>query len=272
MLGTRYEEYLTFKDNLPFKFYSDITITPTTYSKEANWHENIEIQFCTEGSGYVLMDMKTYNISKNQIAVVNSNVIHHTNTTDRIKYDCLIIDTAFCSQININTSFLNFKPLIKSDLLLNLHKEFKSVYEDINNTYRIAKLYRLIIEILIELIENQTISDNKNDANLKSFKAVKTAIKYIRKNYHTKMSLNEISKASLIDKFTLSRDFKKITNQTVVQYINSYRCQKAANLISAGSTVSESAKLCGFTNMSFFTKTFKHYMGCMPNSYKKSNK
>ena len=216
--------------------------------------------------------MKTYNISKNQIAVVNSNVIHHTNTTDRIKYDCLIIDTAFCSQININTSFLNFKPLIKSDLLLNLHKEFKSVYEDTNNIYRVAKLYRLIIEILIELSENQTVADSKNDANLKSFKAVKTAIKYIRKNYHTKMSLDEISKASLIDKFTLSRDFKKITNQTVVQYINSYRCQKAANFICAGLTVSEAAKSCGFTNMSFFTKTFKHYMGCMPNSYKKSNK
>lgn len=97
MLGTRYEEYLVFDDKLPFKFFTDITITPTTYSSEANWHENIEIQFCTEGSGYVLMDMQKHNISKNQVAVVNSNVIHHTNTNDKIKYDCLIIDTSFGS-------------------------------------------------------------------------------------------------------------------------------------------------------------------------------
>ena len=106
MLGTRYEEYLVFDDKLPFKFFTDITITPTTYSSEANWHENIEIQFCTEGSGYVLMDMQKHNISKNQVAVVNSNVIHHTNTNDKIKYDCLIIDTSFCSQMDINTAVL----------------------------------------------------------------------------------------------------------------------------------------------------------------------
>ena len=82
MLGTRFEEYLIFNDKLPFKFATDITITPTTYSSEANWHENIEIQFCTKGSGYVLMDMQKHYIFKNQIAVVNSNVIHHTNTDD----------------------------------------------------------------------------------------------------------------------------------------------------------------------------------------------
>ena len=270
MLGTRYEEYLTFKDNLPFKFYSDITITPTTYSKEANWHENIEIQFCTEGSGYVMMDMKTYNISKNQIAVVNSNVIHHTNTTGRIKYDCLIIDTTFCSHLKINISVFNFKPIIESDLLLNLHKEFKSVYEDNTDIYRIAKLNKLIIEILIELCQTHTISDNRVYSDSISFAAVRAAIKYIRENYQEKITLDEISKVSLINKFTLSREFKKMTNQTVVQYINSYRCQKVASFIANGLTVSEAAKLCGFTNMSFFTKTFKQYMGCMPNSYKKT--
>ena len=99
MLGTRYEEYLTFKDNLPFKFYSDITITPTTYSKEANWHENIEIQVCLEGEGYVLLDGDKISFSKGDVVVVNSNAIHYTYTANELTYTCIIVDTAFCKQL-----------------------------------------------------------------------------------------------------------------------------------------------------------------------------
>ena len=55
-----------------------------------------------------------------------------------------------------------------------------------------------------------------------------------------------------MDKYTLSREFKKLTGMTIVQYINSYRCKKAAEYIASGTSVSEAANMCCFTNMSFF--------------------
>ena len=86
-----------------------------------------------------------------------------------------------------------------------------------------------------------------------------------------KIYLDGIASATLTDKYALSRLFKRVTGQTPVQYINTYRCRKAAEYISDGKNVSEAAHACGFTNMSFFTKTFKAYMGKLPSDTKKSD-
>lgn len=122
--------------------------------------------------------------------------------------------------------------------------------------------------MLIELREHHTLSEKVYTTQKRSFDAVKCTIKFIRTNYERKISLDEAAKNAFMNKYTLSCEFKKLTSQTIVQYINSYRCKKAAEYITSGTSVSEAARLCGFTNMSFFTKTFKRYMGAMPSEYK----
>lgn len=268
MVGTRYEEYTKFEDNLPFKLALGIKVTSTTYSTEANWHDNLEIQFCAEGAGYVLMDTIKHPLDAKHIAVINSNVIHHTNTENTVVYDCLIIDTAFCRQMDIDTSFIRFTPSVTSDVFLKLYERLKSIYINTQDVCRTAKLNEIIIKMLIYLRENHNLKDDGNKIGANSFETIKKAIRYIRENYNQKLSLERISKNIYIDKYTLSREFKKLTNQTVIQYINSYRCKKARDYISGGTSVSDAARMCGFTNMSFFTKTFKKYIGCMPHSFK----
>ena len=60
MLNTRYDIYKSGKSNLPFMFYKNLTITPQNFTTSANWHENLEIQFCLDGDGIVLLDGKEY--------------------------------------------------------------------------------------------------------------------------------------------------------------------------------------------------------------------
>ena len=271
MLGTRYEDYSHLDSSLPFKLLIGRRVTPLTYSPEANWHENLEIQLCTEGEGYVMLDEKNYHFEPDDIIVVNSNVIHHTNAEKMITYSCLIIDTQFCTQIGIDPLSLQFCPKIKSGYFLSLFENLCEIYSDTSDICRTAKLNEIILKMLILLREKHTLEENSNLVKSRSFEMIKNAIKFIRSNYERKITLDEISKNVLIDKFTLSREFKKITNQTVVEYINSYRCKKAADHILSGALISDAARMCGFTNMSFFTKTFKLYMGCLPSKYSKIN-
>ena len=81
--------------------------------------------------------------------------------------------------------------------------------------------------------------------------------------------MDELSKVTYIDKYTLSKKFKEFTGITIVDYINNYRSKIALSMIQNGEQIGDAARLCGFNNISFFTKTFKKYTGNLPSYYKK---
>ena len=70
MIGTRHEEYGFLTESVPFIFNTDLKRNRFNRSRENNWHDNLEIQICTEGSGTVLLDGKTFPFHKNDIVVL----------------------------------------------------------------------------------------------------------------------------------------------------------------------------------------------------------
>lgn len=269
MLGTRYEEHISFDNNIPFKLFADIERPSTKYSFESNWHDNLEIQLCTDGEGYVLLDGNKIDITKNDIVIVNSNVLHFTSTNSKIKYTCLILDQKFCRESGIEPSKLFFKEFFNNNLFVDKINEIVSVYTNDFDICRTAKLRKLILDLLIILREEYTDINIDIPTKSGSYKTVRNAILYIRNNYSAPLSLEVIAKNVFVDKYTLSRLFKKLTGQTVVEYINCHRCNKAAQMIVEGESIESAAYACGFNNKSFFTKTFKKYMGNLPSHYKK---
>ena len=67
-----------------------------------------------------------------------------------------------------------------------------------------------------------------------------------------------------ITKYHLAREFKRITGQTVLTYLNALRCKKAQLLLSEGKTVTEAAFESGFESLSYFSRTYKRIMGAPP--------
>ena len=143
------------------------------------------------------------------------------------------------------------------------------VYKNPDDICYKAKLQYLILKILIEIRTYHTKSISVPKYDIKFFKEVKDAILYIQSNYDKKITLEELSKETYIDKYTLSKKFKEFTGITIVNYINNYRCKMALSVIQNGEQINNAARLCGFNNISFFTKTFKKYTGNLPSFYKK---
>ncbi|MBQ9976741.1 MAG: helix-turn-helix transcriptional regulator [Clostridia bacterium] len=267
MIGTRFEEYGRTSDELPFVLHARLKRTAESLSRESNWHGELEIQLCLDGEGSVLLDGNSINIKKDDIITVNSNVIHYTSTESRLEYLCLIISTSFCRQNGIDTSKLLYDSLIHSELLLEYFKELTDIYGS-DSPIRTAKLNHTVLKILIELTEKHSQINDLSESTSKAFENVKATIRYIREHYAEKFTLDDISKSIYADKFELCRSFKRLSNLTIVQYTNAFRCQRAAELIAEGHSVNDAAWLCGFHNTSFFTKTFKQYMGRLPSEYK----
>lgn len=266
MLSMRHEEY-TYYSKLPFILHTDLERTCYKNSKEKNWHKDIEIQLCTKGRGTILINGENYDFKQNDVAVINSDLIHHTGTEQNITYTCLIISTEFCLHVGINYSEMLFEPIIKSEKIVTLIKELIAIYVNDNTVLKTPKCNSIILQILIELAEHYSIENKIDITTNKSFDKVKKAIQYIRDNYQEKISLDRLSEYAHTDKYTLCHDFKRATSQTVVQYINNYRCQKAISLLEKGCSVTEVSIMCGFENPSFFSKTFKKYIGVLPSKY-----
>lgn len=269
MLGTRYEEYGLACAELPFMLYTDLERTPFKRSSENNWHEELELQWCASGCGAVLLNGESHPIEMGDILVVNSNVIHYTGSDGQLIYNCLIVKTAFCTQMGIDVHALTFLPRIHSSALYDLLNELKDVYADPNLPCRIARLNELLLRILIELVTGYATCAHVPITKSRSFENIKHVIRYIREHYAERLSLDLLAGEVYLDKHTLCRDFKKLTGTTVISYVNRYRCQRAADFLAEGYTVAETAETCGFDTPSFFTRTFKRYMGSLPSRHKR---
>lgn len=269
MIGLRHEEYGNLSNEFPFSLGINLERTPFNCSKEQNWHDNLEIQLCTDGNGIVLLDGEKYDITKGDVIVVNSNVVHYTFTDSFLKYTCLIISTKWCKQMNIDYASLFFSPRPEGVRLFHFINKLVYTYSDYTDKLRIAKLNDILLHILIELAEHHSSPRLITTSRGKKFDSIKAAITFIQNNYNKHLSLSEISKGVLLDKYTLCKEFKRYTGQTVIGYLHQYRSIKAIDFLSDGYTVAETAALCGFENMSFFTRIFKRYTGNNPSFYKK---
>jgi len=266
MQNLRFEEYGSTKDT-PFVLRTKLERTDKICSKESNWHEDIEIEVCVDGEGEILLNGTKIPFSKGSVAVINTNVIHHTGTSSRLVYDCLIIKASFFKSFRINVEEINFESVFLSNSIVELIEKLKLALEK-DELCKNARINLILLKLIIDLIENHSHKTNSM-VQTKAFEKIKEVIKIIRKDYSKKINLESISLALHTDKYALCRLFKKATGQTVIQYLNNYRCQRAIELLKDGCTVSEAAFMCGFDSTSFFTKTFKSIIGTLPSSYKK---
>lgn len=268
-MNTRHEEYESMPGGLPFVLHTGIRRNGFLSSKQNNWHENLELQLITGGEGTVLLDGEKLDVSENDIVVVNSNVLHYTGSDIGMTYSCIIIGTELCRRVGVDPGSIRFESRIKSEKLIQLFKRLIFLYENISEPYRELKLNIAVLEMLDELIDRYRIERSVRVQDAKILETVRCAVTYIRKFYYRRITLDEIAKAMMCDKYALCREFKKLTGQTIIENLNKYRCIKATELLNAGHSVAHTAEACGFYNVSFFTKIFKRYMGRLPSEQKK---
>jgi AraC-like DNA-binding protein len=200
--------------------------------------------------------------------VVNSNVLHYTGTDDSLQYTCLIVRAGFCRQMGIAYDALHFSALVNDANIVDRITELIAVYQAEDTPCRIARLNDLMLQLLIQLTEHHAVCKEASGASTQALGTVKQVVRFIRANADRRLLLDEIARSVCADKFSLCRAFKQFTGYTLVEYSSLCRCQRAADFLADGRAVSEAAALCGFDNLSFFTKTFKRYMGELPSAYK----
>ena len=81
----------------------------------------------------------------------------------------------------------------------------------------------------------------------------------IQASYMQKLSVGDIANQFGMDRSYLNRQFKKVTGKSIKEYITHVRLERAVWYLARGYSVKETAGLCGFNDVSNFSRAFKQH-------------
>lgn len=112
------------------------------------------------------------------------------------------------------------------------------------------------------------LAETKNENALPA-RMVEALDDYIRENAHDEISNTEIGAIFGYHPFYVSRMLKEKKGVTMRQYVIAYRFKAARRMLElTDKSIGDIAEECGFTDASYFAKTFKATFGISPKDYR----
>ena len=264
-----YEIHTMKAPQLPFILH-DTHFTAAHVDYQGNWHENIEILCFTGGEGVVTSNEHRLTVHAGDIVVINANCIHTISCKQELHYYCLIVDRSFCLSNHFDTNCICFDLQVRDAQISELFEDLAREWSTSDESYGIQTIRADVLRLMALLCRRYSNPEAQPFSDSHLLCCIKQAIGYIRSESHRDLSLDELSERVGISKFYFAREFRKLTGYTVVSYIHLVRCENAKALLSQTSqSIGEIARTCGFSNQSYFTRTFLSVVGCLPSEYRK---
>lgn len=270
-------------ETFPISFYH-LDENHPKYIMQHHWHKDLEIIRVISGKLSVFLNNTEIEMTNNDIVFVNPEIVHGA-IPDRCVYECIVFDPEkilLCTDAGqIIASGLSNHTLF---IYHRIKSENKALYESANNLFDSFSLsdtgnqlrtVGLLYELFSVISRDRLFSDNSTYSSFlkdKNLIKLKRAIEYMRENYKSQISLEELSKAVDVSPKYFCVIFKAMTGMTAFEYLNAYRIEKAAKaLISTDMGITEIAFSCGFNDLSYFIKTFKKHKSTTPKAFRNSH-
>lgn len=254
-----------------------------------NWHwcEEFEAGFVTEGSVLLACGNCKYILSEGDIFFVNSNVLHFMGNGDPPQKSSFKSVVFHGSIVGGGESSVFHKkyllPILNNSNLRELtirpgdiyHGKFMKILTNVWDSvsaetpgYEIIVRNELsdIFRILIHMPENNIIIPSEN--NFVQENRVQIILEHIHSHYSENLTLDELAGTISVSKSEALRCFKNIVGQSPIKYLKNYRLKAAAYMIKNTSySIGTICERCGFSDNSYFSKSFKEMYRCTPREY-----
>lgn len=144
-----------------------------------------------------------------------------------------------------------------------LHAQIHDFKKRILHSEKYSDLKNILCDALLLLLD----SDEQDFENYK--KEIQLIMRYINIHYREHITLDRIAEEANLNKSYLCRLFKKEYGDSIFNYLNMIRMEKAAKLLkeTPGLYVQEAAAEVGISEPFYFTRRFKEYFGISPREY-----
>lgn len=237
------------------------SVIPMFYGYEAckkghSWGPTIRghylLHYIFEGCGTIEKNGKVYTAGKDDIFVITPDDLttYAANKDDPWAYCWL----AFRAEGNL-------PGLDKTVISAPFAREiFRSLRESLETDVSNSRIYALTYKLLSLLSREEAPTVTRNYAAYAKI--------HLENTYVTAVTIESIAETLHIDRRHLTALFRKAYGITPQQYLMELRLEKAKEYLSLGYSVTDSASMAGFSDLSNFSKKYKQHYGITPRQQK----
>jgi len=255
------------------------------FSVAWHWHEEFEFILAALGPIHVNVNKTRLTLQTGQGVFVNSGALHAVEPTeDRALLHSGVfqprlvggMDTVFWQKLIRPLLQPGTPPFFLLDeavpwqrqVLLCLREAWKGVadepfdYENRVRYHLTAALRLLITQCVsgkVKVSEQEQIASER----------MKQMLRYVEEHYTEELTVEKLAGCVALSESACLRSFRQFLGITPIQYVKQFRVEKAAELLrSTRLKTGEVGLECGFSDASYFIKTFREIKHCTPREYR----
>ena len=239
---------------------------------KSHYHEYFELYYLESGKRYHIADDTLYCLNSGEFILFPPYVMHHSYGDSDVSFKRLVLyfTREMIAVPGVTDVLSQHAWVYKSDEKNETHGLLRALLkeQEFNDNYSEEALYFILNQILILLLRNST-----ETAKPEKQSRITSIVHYLHENYTYPITLNELAEQFYLSPYYLCREFKKYTNSTIVQYINSLRVGHAQRLfMETDKSVTEISKIVGFSNVTHFNRVYRSVTGLSPSKSRKQAK
>lgn len=245
------------------------------------FHNYLELGFCLEGSGVLVIDDTEYPFTRGDISIVSPFVMHYNYNSSNVPCRCEylkmdvdhilegISDAHLLEQRDSLFSDRSFNGIIKDGQDTMISSLVQSILTELQNQdrYYEACIHGYCLTLLMACLRlNATLSPS--DQPLSSKMLLRHAIIYIDKHYCEELRISELAKLCNMSETHFCRLFRDLIGTSPHDYINRIRIHKACSQLYASNlSIAQVAQNAGFGSLSSFNRKFLRVTGMSPTQW-----
>lgn len=259
--------------DLPFKMFL-FEGKDGNYYRDKHWHRSVEIFAVFEGEMDFYLNEERYPLRPGEFILVNSNEIHSIHAPFPNRTVVLQIPLNAFEGYFTGEHFIHFThgTMEQDKKVMELIRDMFRTYEKKAYGYemKVKGLYFTLLYLMITRYRVLEVTDDMIKRNRK-LNHLSMITSYIKENYDSELSLDDLAKIFGYSPCYLSRMFQKYAGINFKSYLQNIRVEQAfKELVNSDHTISEIAQNNGFPDSRAMAKAFCRKYGVLPSEYRKN--
>ncbi|UUZ92868.1 AraC family transcriptional regulator [Paenibacillus sp. P25] len=254
---------------------------------EFHLHDRFEIYFFIAGDVNYFIEKKVYPLQYGDLLIMNNRELHKATFRSDAPYENIVIhfDPAVAAAMTsvspypLLDCFVN-RPQGEHNKIIFTHQQLEEAATLFRRIEQLASLkeeegsellltaYMIELLILLNRVHHERLSPQAT-LHLNLDEKLAPVLDYIDRHLEQDLTLETLERQFFMNRYYLSRLFKKNTGSTIHEYILLKRISLAKKLLLEDHNVTDACQLSGFNDYSHFIRMFKRIVGVPPGQYRK---